>query len=166
MQSQNPAQAAQAQNQVVTTAQFNAKFRSKPEVFRFLAFDVGAYLPPYATITVWHLRDLAGGKRKFVKAAEVKTIQVPHFDGLTFDSMMYHAKKFPGFQNYLPADDREVEKLPRAYIANLIYTIVGQKFKDWVQQKIQERTKKIMEEQDLAIEMDPEVYMAFQASNK
>jgi len=59
--------------------------------------------------------------------------------------MIYNAKKFPGFLNYLPADEREVEKLPRAYIANLIYTIVGDKFRTWIEEKIQERTKKIME---------------------
>ena len=121
---------------MVTTAEFMAKYRSKPEVFRFLAFDVGAYLPPYGAITVWHLRDLAGGKRKFIKADVVKTIHVPHFEGLTTDTMLYNAKKFPGFTNFLPAEEREIDKLPRAYISNLIFTIIGDKFKDWVEQKI------------------------------
>jgi hypothetical protein len=39
--------------------------------------------------------------------------------------MLYNAKKFAGFTNYLPAEEREVEKLPRTYVANLIYTIIG-----------------------------------------
>ena len=55
----------------------------------------------------------------------MKTIQVPHFEGLTFDTMLHNAKKHPGFINYLPDEEREVEKLPRSYLANLIYTIVG-----------------------------------------
>ena len=98
---------------VVTTAEFNAKFQSKPEVFRFLSFDVGAYLPAYNCITIWHLRDLTSGKWKFIKADQVKTIQVPHFEGLTMDTMLHNAKKFPGFINYLPAEPKEIEKLPR-----------------------------------------------------
>ena len=65
----------------------------------------------------------------------------------------------------LPLEPREVEKLPRSYIANVIYTIVGDKFKVWVEKAIQERTQKCIEEQDMAIEMDPEVLQAFKASN-
>ena len=102
-----------AQKQVITTAEFGAKFRSKTEVYRFLAFDVGAYLPGFSDVTCWHLRDLAQGKKKFVKADKVRTIQVPHFDGLTFDTMLHNAQKHPGFNHYLPAEQREVEKLPR-----------------------------------------------------
>ena len=124
------------EKQIITTAEFNAKFRSKTEVYRFLALEVGAYLPGFADVTCWHLRDIAQGKKKFVKADKVKTILVPHFEGLTFDTMLHNAKKHPGFIQYLPAEEKEIEKLPRAYIANLIYTIVEEKFKEWVKQKI------------------------------
>ena len=115
-------------------------------MFRFLAFDCGIYLPAYDAVTVWHLRDIAAGKRKHIKAAAVKTIQVPHFDGLTFDTMIVNARKHPGFSNYLPVEPREVEKLPRAYLANLIYTIIGEPFKHWVGERMHERTEKIKEE--------------------
>ena len=108
---------------------------------------------------------MAQGKKKFVKAVEVKTIQVPHFEGLNLERMLGHARKHPTFNNYLPAEEREIEKLPRAYVSNLIYTIVGDKFRKWVQGKIQERTEAIMAKQDMAIEMDPEVFKAFKSSN-
>ena len=130
-----------------------------------MAFDCGVYLPAYDTVTIWHLRDIASGKRKYIKAIAVKTIQVPHFDGLTFDTMIVNAKKHPGFSSFLPMEPREVEKLPRAYLANLIYTIVGDPFKQWVRKRMQERTQKIQEDQDMAIEMDQEIYEAFKASN-
>ena len=156
---------ANSQKQIVTTAEFNAKFRSKNEVYRFLAFECGVYLPAYATITIWHLRDIAAGKRKHIKSTAVKTIQVPHFEGLSFDSMLHNAKKHPGLINYLPAEEREIEKLPRAYLANLIYTIVGERFRDWVKEKVDHRTQKILEDQDMAIEMDPEILQVFKASN-
>ena len=58
----------------MTTAEFNAKYHSKNEVYRFLAFDCGIYLPAYDAITIFHLRDIAAGKRKYIKATEVKTI--------------------------------------------------------------------------------------------
>jgi len=46
---------------IITTNEFNSKFRSKREVYQFLAFDVGAYLPSFDSVTIWHLRDLGSG---------------------------------------------------------------------------------------------------------
>ena len=155
----------QPQPSIVTAAEFNAKFRSKREVYQFLAFDVGAYLPPYDNVTVFHLRDLASGKRQIIKADRVKTIHVPHFEGLTLDTMLYHARKSAQVVKALPLEPREVDKLPRSYIANVIYTIVGERFKQWVESQIQQRTQKVIDDQDMAIEMDPEVLAAFKASN-
>lgn len=74
MEGVNPNNGALLQKQIVTAAEFNAKFRSKKEVYRLLSFEVGAYLPPYDTVTVWHLRDLACGKRTIIKSTAVKTI--------------------------------------------------------------------------------------------
>ena len=124
----------QQQPNIVTTNEFNNKFRSKREVYQFLALDVGAYLPAYDNVTVFHLRDLASGKRHIIKADKVKTIHVPHFEGLTLDTMLYHAKKNMQVMKALPIEAREIDKLPRQYISNVIYTIVGDKFKDWVEE--------------------------------
>ncbi len=141
-----------------------AKYSSKVEVYRFLSFEVGAYVPPYDSVTVWHLRDLASGKRKIIKADNVKTIMIPHFDGLTVERMLFHVKDVVQVMKAFPIEQREIDKMPRYYICNVIYTLVGDKFKKWVEKKIQERTDKIMEEQDMAIDMDPEVYKVFKAS--
>ena len=78
--------------------------------------------------------------------------------------MLYHAKGSQVLSKYLPVVEREVEKMPRAYIANVIYTVCGDTFRKWVEKKINERNQKLMEEQNLAIEMDPEVFQAFRAS--
>ena len=48
-----------APKHIITTAEFGSKYRAKTEVYRFLAFDVGAYLPGFNDVTAWHLRDLA-----------------------------------------------------------------------------------------------------------
>ena len=55
-------------------AEFAAKYNSKPEVFKFLAYDVRAYLPPYDDVTVQDLKELACGYRKIIKADAIKRI--------------------------------------------------------------------------------------------
>ena len=48
----------------VISSTFSAKFSTKGEVWRFLATEAGIYLPPYQTVTIWHLKDLASGAKK------------------------------------------------------------------------------------------------------
>ena len=43
---------------------FNAKYSTKGEIYRFLATEAMVYLPPYQTVTIWHLKDLAASKKK------------------------------------------------------------------------------------------------------
>ena len=60
--------------------------------------------------------------------------------------MLYHAKKNAQVMKALPTEPREIDKLPRSYISNVIYTIVGDKFKNWVDEKVKERTEKLVKE--------------------
>jgi hypothetical protein len=46
---------------MVVSKNFSAKFGTKGEVWRFLASEAKIYLPPFATVTIWHLKDLASG---------------------------------------------------------------------------------------------------------
>ena len=50
--------------QQIAAAEFAAKFKSKRECHRFLCIDVGAYLPPLPTVTIYHMRDLIGGQKR------------------------------------------------------------------------------------------------------
>ena len=113
----------------MTVAEFSTKYGGKPECYRFLSFDVGAYLPPYNDVTVWHLRDLALGSRRLLKADNVKTIQIPQFEGLSIENMLLNAKNFPQVMKALPVEPREIKKLPRYYLGNVIFTLVGDPFK-------------------------------------
>ena len=49
-------QVSYEQRRRVTTAEFAAKFRSKYEVYTFLAVDVGAYLPQPECVTIYFLK--------------------------------------------------------------------------------------------------------------
>ena len=55
------------QREMVVSKNFSAKFRTKGEVWRFMATEAKIYVPPYQTITIWHLKDLASGKKRYVK---------------------------------------------------------------------------------------------------
>ena len=64
----------------------------------------------------------------------------------------------------LPETDKERKKLPRAYICNVIYTQVGKPFYDWVQKQVDARHKKVTDERNMNIELDPEIAAIFKAS--
>ena len=93
---------------------------------------VRAYLSSYETMTIFHLRDLAAGKRSIIKCVDVKVLTVPYYEGLTIETMLEFASDYDKVSQALPSESREVMKLPRAYVANVIYTLVGQAFADWV----------------------------------
>lgn len=63
---------------------------------------------------MFHLRDLASGKKKIIKASSVKTIQIPHFKGLEMSTMLENSKNFPNVAKSLPDPQTELDKLPRA----------------------------------------------------
>ena len=100
------------------------------------------------------MRDLVAGRRRMIRTDQAKTINVPFFEGLSIDSMLQWAAKRPEkVMDALPAVKREVDKLPRAYIANIIFTITGDAFVKWVEKQVNDRNAKIQREADM-IEMD------------
>ena len=71
----------------------------------------------------------------------------------------------PRVNSYLP-DGKEVLKMPKAWIACVINTVMGVTFSNWVKEQINVRNNKILVENGLAIEMDQEVADVFNASTK
>ena len=58
----------------------------------------------------------------------------------------------------------EMKKLPKQWIANVGYSILGDTFSSWVKQQIEERNDKLQVKGSLHIAIDPEVAAAFEAS--
>ena len=137
--------------------------KSKNEVYRFLSSEVKAYLSSYETMTVYHLRDLFSGSKKIILAQQVKQISVPFFDGLSIQSMLTFASLYPEVLKRLPVD-KETLQLPRQYIANVIYTIVGEPFAVWVDTMINNRHDKVTNEKNMMVEMDPVIHSILQKS--
>ena len=164
MSSQQQINSAAQQKVRVTAKDFAAKMRDKQEVYHFLTHEVGAYLSSYDTMTVWHMRDLVSGKRRRIKGTDVKHLNVPQYEGLKIEAFYKFAKDRPEVMRAFPSEEQEREKLPRQYIINVIYTLVGEEFRTWVDKLVDERHEEIIEKRDLYIEMDPEIAAIYNKS--
>ena len=72
----------------------------------------------------------------------VKHIAIPQYEGLTIADMLGFLEKWPRVFDYLPIE-KEIHKLPRQYLANVIITIVKAPFQEWVDQQIGVKNDKI-----------------------
>ena len=124
-------------------------------------------MPDYQTVTVWHLRDLCASKRRIIKCDDVKVIQLPHYSGLAIEDILEFAQQHNNGEvmNSLPENMKETLKMPRSYLANVVYTIVGDAFQDWANARIDERNSKVIQDKDMVIQMDPQVAAIFRASS-
>ena len=118
-------------------------------------------------VTVWHLRDLCSGTRQMIKCDDVKVIQLPSYEGLTIDDFLEFAAEADNGKalKALPEKRKEIMKMPRSYIANVIYTIIGDPFQKWADKRVTERNEKVVKDRDMEITMDPEIAEIFKASS-
>ena len=56
----------------ITAQELAAKAQSKREIYNFLAIDARAYLPDSTLVTIYFLKELVNGTKKFVKQEDVK----------------------------------------------------------------------------------------------
>ena len=125
---------------------------------------MGAYLSGFETMTVWHMKDLVNGNRKMLKSKDIKHVIIPQFEGLAIKHLMEFAMQYDDVMAALPLVETEIKKLPRQYIANIVYTIVGKPFEDWIDARVKARHEKRAEEGNMNIQMDPEIARIFQES--
>jgi len=71
---------------------------------------------------------LAANKRRKIYSSQTKNINVPYFKGLSIERMLEFAKEHPEALRALPLVQREIDRMPREYIANVIFIIVGEPF--------------------------------------
>ena len=77
-----------------------------------------------------HHRDVAAGKRKIILASDAKHFWVPMYEDLDKEDMLLFAATYPEVMRALPIVEHERLKLHRSFIACIIFTIVGQPFRD------------------------------------
>ena len=98
-----------------------------------------------------------------VKCSNVKYMFCPQYDGLSLADILNQAKQYPITFEYLP-EEAELKRLPRQWVINLVYTLVEDLFAAWVNERVEQRNRKLAEENDLLIDFDPEIARAFHAS--
>jgi peptide subunit release factor RF-3 len=86
---------------------------------------------------------------------------LPFYEGLTVEDLLAYAKQREDVMRALPAVQHEILKLPREYLGNVIITIVGDPFQEWVDAQISARNAKYKEEHDQNLEVDSEVEAAY-----
>ena len=136
-------------------------------MYDFLATKCKTYLPKYDQVTIWHLRDLIAGKTLRIPAEKAQHLHVPHYEGLSISKILEFAGecKEGAALKYLPKDHLDVDRLPRQYVINVIYTVCGEEFDRWINETIETRNNDILKQRDLAIEMDPEIAKIFHQSS-
>ena len=55
----------------ITSAEFASKYKSKRECYTFLTLSVKAYMPEYSNVTIYFLKDIISGKRKYIKQKNI-----------------------------------------------------------------------------------------------
>ena len=93
----------------VLAAEFSSKYSSKREVYQFLAGQVKAYLASFDSVSIYFLRDLVIGKKKFIKSEEIIHLFVPFYQGLSIEQMMKKAATFPNVADYMP-DGQDLQR--------------------------------------------------------
>ena len=111
-----------------------------------------------------HLRELQSGRKKIILGREIKHLHVPQYEHLNIKKFLKFADNYPFIMMHLPERKVEIDKLPRQYIINIIYTKVGEKFATWVNEKVNERHEKVKDDGKQYIELDPEVARVYQQS--
>ena len=74
------------------------------------------------------------------------------------------AKQNPDVKQRFPDKDIETIKFGKPYICDVIYTIVGDTFKQWVSAEIDKRNEEVATKGNLNIAVDPEIAKAFHNS--
>ena len=115
-------------------------------------------------MTIWHLKELSRGERSHINRRNMRTIDLPYYEGLTMDDLLAYATHRENVMRALPAVQHEIRKLPRKYVAEVILNIVGDPFEEWANQQISVRNAKYKEEHDENLGLDEECEAGFQKS--
>ena len=89
---------------------------------------------------------------------------MPQYDGLATTQILEQYKDHSELFKHLPEKAEQV-KLPKQFVINLIYTLIGDDFEIFIRSKINERNDKLQEDRNLMISVDPQIAKIFYASN-
>ena len=142
-----------------------AKCRSKSELYNILTREGQVYLWPMQDATRQFLRQILMGEKLYLKWEQIKVVKVPHYKGLTIHYILKFASRLINIADYIP--EYEYSKEPsREWICNIINTLIPQEFKEYIDQKINERKQSILDNQNFLNYCEAWIFKAFQRLQK
>ena len=130
---------------------------------RLLTVDVGYYLPPYKCINVYFMKALMSRKKKALKTTDIKHLYAPQYDSLSVSKLLDFAAAYSAVEEHLP-EPRDIPLLPRQWILNVCFALIGNDFTDFVRSQIEQRNLKLADRNDLNVDVDPEILAVIQNS--
>ena len=109
------------------------------------------------------MKDILAQKRAFVHIDDVKTIYVPQYKNLSVEKILEFATEKPRLEQFLP-DDIDLPKVPKVWLVNVCAAVLGDVFKDWVRDQVEERNALMADKKEIMIAMDARMAQKFAAS--
>ena len=114
-------------------------------------------------MTIYFLKDLCNNKKLHLRNDQVKTIHVPQYKNLSLAKILDFASNQPRVFDYLP-DEPDLAKVPKQWVVDICAAIIGQEFREWVEDCKEERNEAMAQKREMMIDMDPEMAARFKAS--
>ena len=73
-----------------------------------------------------------------IKTDDIKVLYVPQYETLSVKLILEKINEHQRAPIYIP-DERDIHKVPRAWLCNIAYTVIGNTFSNWVRQAITDR---------------------------
>ena len=81
------------------------------------------YLPPYNMVTSPYLKQVLKGDKKFLKAAEVRICNPPHYDEISVTRLYDKCILLPGMADYFPDKYPKGRQCAREYFFSVLSTL-------------------------------------------
>ena len=91
-----------------------------------------------------------------VRGNLVRILFCPHYEGLTCEDIWEFTNKYPNCQQYWP-DERDRVKIPRAWLVNMCFTVIGSDFEEFVSMRVADRNQKLLVDREMMVEVDEAV---------
>lgn len=90
----------------------------------------------------------------------MRHLSCPQYPGLFVNDFWVKSREFPLMEEYWP-EERDRAALPRQFVINVLYSVVGEAIALWTHNVIEEQNQRVAENRSLLIELDPEIARAF-----
>ena len=98
-----------------------------------------------------------------IDGEKVKTLNVPYYENLTLAHIWKFAADHPEVNKFLPAEE-DRDDLPRSWVVNVLFSVLGGKFAKWINRQMEARNKLRLKDQNKEAVMLPKFAASFRAS--